>query len=198
MFRGIGSGIGMHWRTKLVLWLLALGVVAMLVVFSEEPSFPKPPDTCKEKGIDPSEMKEGTCEDEGRTLDVVDIGDTLRLRTLKARLEGIHEKGPFVTFDLAIKSRAFKPVRLGENQLVLVLEHDVDQDVEAERRLGPRAFRDRHRPIAPGETAQGSVVYEVTPSEEQQVNEEGNLDIYNFGVRDEGFEIGVMRTYAKQ
>jgi hypothetical protein len=40
----------MRTRTKVILWLLALGVVLMLVIFSEEPSFPKRPDTCSAKG----------------------------------------------------------------------------------------------------------------------------------------------------
>jgi hypothetical protein len=206
VFRGIGSGIGMHWRTKLVLWVLGLAFIAMLVVFSEEPSFPKPPDTCTEKGIDPSEMKEGTCDDGGTRMDVVDIGDTLELRTLKARLDGIHEAGSLATFDLTIKSRAFKPVYLGKYQVVLVLGQDLDQDVEAETLSEPHSFLSRSHPIQPGETVRGTVVFEVTPAEIEEIEEEGNLDIANFRHRGDaynttlafsGSEYGVMRTYTK-
>jgi hypothetical protein len=207
VFRGIGSGIGMRLRTKVILWLLALGVVVTLVIFSEEPGFPKPPDTCSEKGIDPSQMNEGTCVDEGSTLHVVDIGDTLTMRTLKARLEGLHETGSLVTFDLQITNRGSKPAYLGKEQLVLRLDQDLGEDIAVEKRSEPHSFLAHRHPIQPGETVNGTVVFQVTPAEQKQLHETGNLDIANFGRPGDatdaksvlsGSEIGVMRTYQHQ
>jgi hypothetical protein len=60
MFRGIGSGIGMCPRTKVVLCAAALAVVGMLYVFSREPSRPDTFDNCAAKGIDPEQMVEGS------------------------------------------------------------------------------------------------------------------------------------------
>jgi hypothetical protein len=218
MFRGFGSGIGMRLRTKVILWLVALAVVATLVIFSEEPSPPGPVDTCPEKGIDPSRMKEGTCFDGETKLLVVNVGDPVELRTLTARLEGTREtaslsgpagtkraQGKFVTFDLAITNREPHPEVLGKGQMVLVLAESHGPDLEAERRYEPHSFLAHRHPIRPGETVHGTVTFEVPPGELDEVTEHGNLDIANFGLRGDAFnpnavlqgsEVGVMRTYG--
>ena len=219
MFRGFGSGIGMRLRTKVILWVAALAFIAMLVIFSEEPGFPELPDTCPEKGIDPQEMKEGTCYDRGTTDVVVNEGDALRLETLEARLEGIHEaaslsgpagtkraEGRFVIFDVAITNRAAYSTELGKDQLALLVGNFDGPDLEAERRYEPHALLAHRHPIRPGETVHGTVVFQLSTEEAEQVTESGNLDIVDFGVQGEASDpkaafstslIGVMRTYRK-
>ena len=91
MFRGIGSGIGMRLRTKVILWAAALAVVGMLYVFSREPRRPGTFDNCASKGIDPEQMVEGYCLVGDTTMVVVDKGHLLKLETLDARIEGIRE-----------------------------------------------------------------------------------------------------------
>src|ERR1700760_4299093 len=134
MFRGIGSGIGMSPRNKAILWAAAIAVVGMLYVFSREPSANRPYDDCPSKGIDPQEMKEGTCQVGGTKTVVVNRGDLLELETLDARLEGMREgtarsvpagnkpapKGKeFVPFDVEITNRTAEPQSVGESQLAL-------------------------------------------------------------------------------
>jgi hypothetical protein len=211
----------MRTRTKVVLWLLALGVVAMLVVFSEEPSFPKRtyPDTCTPKGIDPAQMKEGACQQDGTTTVVANIGDTLKIETLAARLEGIRDtaslsgpggteaaQGRFLIFDLAITNRNPNSALLGKDQIVLLAGGErLGEDIEAERHYEPHSFLTHRHPIRPGETVHGTVVFQVSAGEAKGIGELGNLDIANFGVRGDAFdvktvldvpEIGVMRTYG--
>jgi Domain of unknown function (DUF4352) len=219
MFRGFGSGIGMRPRTKVILWLVALGVVAMLVIFSHEPSVSGEPDTCRAKGIDPQEMKEGTCQYGKTTEVVVNVGDAVKLQTLEARLEGTRMgttlTGPegtkpasatkeFVTFDLAITNRTAQPQSVGQNQLVLLARRYYGEDVEVERGYEPRSLLGA-RPIAPGETVHGTVTFQVPPGETKQLSEKvGDIDIANFGPGSAEYEpeevfdqpeIGVMRTY---
>jgi hypothetical protein len=220
MFRGIGSGIGMSPRNKAILWAAAVAVVGMLYVFSREPSANRPYDDCHSKGIDPQEMKEGTCQVGATKTVVVNRGDLLELETLDARLEGIREgtttSGPegtklarhgneFVTFDIAITNRTDKPQSVGESQLALA--GGTGEDTGVERGYEAHSFLSRPTPIAPGETADGTVTFEMGPKGVEFLHEEGNLDIDNFGTGpadgdyapEEVFdqpELGVMRTYG--
>lgn len=219
MFRGIGSGIGMRPRTKAILWAGAIAVVAMLYVFSREPSANRPHDDCPSKGIDPQEMKEGTCQVGGTKTVVVNRGDLLELETLDARLEGMREvttmSGPegtrlaphgkkFVTFDVEITNNTGKPQTVGESQLALA--GGWGEDTAVERGYEPRSFPSRADPIAPGETVGGTVTFRMTAAGVENLRKEGNLDIDNFGAGgadgdyapEEVFdqpELGVMRTY---
>lgn len=216
MFRGIGSGIGMRPRTKVILWVGAIAFVGMLYVFSRELSGP-PKDNCPSKGIDPQQMKEGTCQDGGTKTVVVDVGDLLELETLDARLEGRREattmSGPegtkpagkgneFVTFDIAVTNRTDKPQSIGESQLALA--GGWGEDTGVERGYEPRSFLSRATPIAPGETAHGTVTFQMRTAAVEDLAKEGNLDIDNFGAGDSDYdpeevfgqpELGVMRTY---
>jgi hypothetical protein len=221
MFRGIGSGIGMRPRTKAILWAGAIAVVAMLYVFSREPSGNRPYDDCPSKGIDPQEMKEGTCQVGGTKTVVVNRGDLLELETLDARLEGMRAgttmSGPegtkpaghgkeFVTFDIEITNRTDKPQSVGESQLALA--GGVGEDTGVEAGYEPHSFLSRPTPIAPGETADGTVTFKMGVKGVEFLHQEGNLDIDNFGAGpadgdyapEEVFtqpELGVMRTYDK-
>ena len=53
------------------------------------------------------------------------------------------------------------PARVGENQLLLRIQDDYGEDVEAEEEFEPHSFLARRKPIAPGATATGTVVFEV-------------------------------------
>jgi Domain of unknown function (DUF4352) len=218
MFRGIGSGIGMRPRNKALLWAAAIAVVAMLYVFSREPSGHDTTETCRAKGIDPSEMVEGTCVSGKRKLVVVDVGHRLKIDTLEARLEGMREgttmSGPegtkpaaagkeFVTLDLEVVNRTDSPQSVGGSQLALV--GDYGEDTVVERGFEPHSFLSRPNPIAPGESAHGSVTFQMSAKAAEGLAKVGDLEIDNFGTGDgdydpeevfEQAEVGVMRTYG--
>ena len=212
MFRGIGSGIGMRLRTKVILWAAALAVIGMLYVFSEEPSR-TPVDECRAKGIDPEEKKVGTCEDEGTEDVVVNPSELLELETLDARLEstrerpaaapaGSHGKRELVTFDLAVTNRTGGSVAFGPSQFLLLEQHVYGPDVEAERRSG-NSLQARSSPVGPGETVDGTVIFDVPPSAARELHVVGDFEIGNFGSGGAKFEprvlfgaseLGVIRT----
>ncbi len=170
------------------------------------------------EGIDPTQMKEGTCFDGETTAVVVDRGDTLNLQTLAARLEGTRERaslsgpagteaaqGRFFTFDLAITNMADYSVTLVKDQLTLLLGKPYGEDIEVEKRFEPHSLLVQKRLILPGETVHGTVTFEVPTEEVGRVAETGNLEIANFGVRGDAYEpeaifndseMGVMRTYG--
>ncbi len=175
MFRGIGSGIGMRPRTKVILWAAALAVVGMLYVFSREPSRPDTFDNCPAKGIDPEQMVEGYCLVGHTTTVVVNKGHLLKLETLDARLDGMREgttmSGPagtklaadgheFVTFDLEITNHTDTPQSVGESQLAIA--DSWGEDTAIERGYEPHSFLSRPTPIA-RETARGTVTFQMTP-----------------------------------
>jgi hypothetical protein len=161
-------------RNKAILWAAALGVVGMLYVFSREPSRPSVIDNCAAKGIDPEQMVEGYC------------------------LVG-HE---FVTFDLAITNHTDRPQSVGESQLAI--PGTWGEDTTVERGYEPHSFLSRPTPIAPGETAHGTVIFQMSTAAIEDLAKEGNLDIDNFGPDseydpEEVFsqpEVGVIRTYG--
>jgi hypothetical protein len=218
MFRGFGSGIGMRPRNKAILWAGAVAVVGMLYVFSREPSRPATFDNCATKGIDPEQMVEGFCLVGKTTTVVVDKGHLLKLKTLEARLEGIHERttmsGPkgtkaagegkeFVTFDLALTNDTDSAQSVGGSQLAIV--PDWGEDIAIEEGYEPRSLLSRPTPIAPGETAHGTVTFKMGTGGVEDLAKEGNLDIDNFGAGDSDYEpeevfdqpeVGVLRTYG--
>jgi hypothetical protein len=218
MFRGMGSGIGMRLRTKVILWAAALAVIGMLYVFSREPSRPGTFDNCAAKGIDPEQMVEGYCLVGKTTMVVVDKGHLLKLETLDARLEGMREgttmSGPegtklakngheFVTFDLAITNHTDSPQSVGESQLAI--PDTWGEDAGVERGYEPHSFLNRPTPIAPGEKAHGTVTFQMSKAAVEDLAKEGNLDIDNFGPGNSEYdpeevfnqpELGVLRTYG--
>jgi hypothetical protein len=220
MLRGIGSGIGMSPRNKAILWAAAIAVAGMLYVFSREPSSHRPHDDCPSKGIDPQEMKEGTCQVGGTKTVVVNRGDLLELETLDARLEGMREgttmSGPegtklaangkeFATFDVEITNTTDKPQSVGESQLALA--GGWGEDAGVERGYEPHSFLSRPTPIAPGETADGTVTFQMETKAVDFLRKEGNLDVDNFGAGNGDYtpeevfdqpELGVMRTYERR
>lgn len=218
MFRGWGSGIGMRTRTKVVLWAAVIAVVGMLYVFSREPSSPDTFDNCAAKGIDPEQMVEGYCRVGNTTIVVVDKGHLLKIETLDARLEGIREgttmSGPkgtksagegkaFVTFDLALTNDTNSAQSVGGSQLAVV--PDWGEDVAVEEGYEPRSFLSRSTPIAPGETARGTVTFKMGTGGIEDLAKDGDLYIDNFGAGDGDYEpeevfdqpeVGVLRTYG--
>jgi hypothetical protein len=213
----MGSGIGMRPRNKAILWAAALAVVGMLYVFSREPSRPSVFDNCAAKGIDPEQMVEGYCRVGNTTMVVVDKGRLLKLQTLDARLKGMGERtamsGPegtklaadgheFVTFDLAITNHSDRPQSVGESQLAI--PGTWGEDTTVEQGYEPHSFLSRPTPIAPGETAHGTVTFQMSTAAIADLAKEGNLDIDNFGPDSEYApkevfdqpEVGVMRTYG--
>ncbi len=211
--------MGMPLKTKAILAVAALAFIAMLVIFSEEPSLPDARGTCSSMGIDPQAMKEGTCYVGNSKTVVVDRGHRLKLETLDARLLGIRQgttlsgpggtrgaKGVFLTFDLAITNRTDAPVRVGPNQFALLIQGTYGEDVEAEREYEPHSFLAQRKPLPPGGTVRGTVVFQVPQNAPTVMREHGNLDLANFGPGGsdyepeavlDGAEVGVIRTYLK-
>ncbi len=109
------------------------------------------------------------------TTVVVDKGHLLELETLDARLEGMREG-----------------TTMGE-------------DTAVEQGYEPHSFLSRPTPIAPGETAHGTVTFQMSTAAVEDLAKEGNLDIDNFGPGNGAYdpeevftqpELGVMRTYG--
>jgi hypothetical protein len=213
MFRGIGSGIGMRPRTKLILFAAALALVGTLYVFAQGPST-STVDNCREKGIDPEEKKVGTCEDDGTKNVVVNPSEMLELETLDAQLRWMRErlaqipagtgaKGhDEVTFDLAVTNRTDAPETFGQGQILLEGARLYTPDVAAEKASGD-ALEFDPTPISPGKTVGGTVTFETSSKAARQLHVVGDLDIGNFGSdptdsEPEAFfeapEIGVIRT----
>ncbi len=206
-------------RQKVVLGVVALAVLGMLYVFSQEPSDAPPRDTCTAKGIDPEQRKEGTCYLGAQKVVVVDRGHPLHLKTLDARLlsakEGADLSGPkgldqaqgqFVTFELAITNRTEAPVRVGENQVILLLGETHGEDVTAENGYEPSSFLARDVEIPPGGTARGTVTFDVSDAGLERLARDGNLDIGNFSSAGHDYEpeelfeepeLGIIRTYRR-
>jgi hypothetical protein len=211
-------------KTKLILTAIALAVIGMLYVFSREPSLTpnaSTRDTCREHGIDPARMLEGTCYDGGVKDVVVDQRDPVRIYSLEARLERIRvtksltgsegtkrASGHFATFDLAVTNRTPEPHFLEADQIALLLKSLYGQDIEAQAPgYEPHSFQAQKAEIPPGGTVRGSVTFEVPEKKQvEEIAEHGNLDIGNFGSIDGGFEpeklfeaseLGVIRTYRK-
>jgi len=170
-------------KTKLILGTLGLAVLVMLVIFGHEPSSSAPRDSCRARGIDSEQLKEGACYYGDSKNVVVDWDHTVHLETLDAKLLGMRETsalsgprgtkaagGTFVTFDLEIRNRTAESQTVGENQ------------------------------------AEGTVTFEVATGASEVIAREGNLDIGNFGVGGGDYEpeqlfsepeIGVIRAYRK-
>jgi hypothetical protein len=98
------------------------------------------------------------------------------------------------------------PVRVGENQIVLLLGEVHGEDVEAEQGYEPRSFLARQVEIPPGATARGSVTFDISDAGLEALARDGNLDIGNFGATSADYEperlfeepeLGVIRTYRK-
>jgi hypothetical protein len=109
----------------------------------------------------------------------------------------------FVTFDLAITNRTDSPQSVGESQLAI--PGAWGEDTAVERGYEPHSFLSRSTPIAPGETALGTLTFQMSTAAVENLAKEGNLDIDNFGPGDSDYapeevftqpELGVMRTYG--
>jgi hypothetical protein len=210
-------------KNKLILAAIGLAVIGMLYVFSREPSLPgaSTRDTCREHGIDPTEMAEGTCYQGDTKNVVVDQRDPLKIKTLEARLERIRvttmltgpqgtkrADGHFAIFDLAVTNRTEEPHLIEADQIALLLDSLYGQDGEAQvAGYEPHSFEARKVKIPPHGTVHGSVVFDVPETKQlEEIAEHGNLDVGNFGAIDGGFEperlfeqgeLGVIRTYGK-
>jgi hypothetical protein len=200
-------------RTKAILAVAVLAVIAMLYVFSREPSAVRH-DNCPAKGIDPTEMKEGACMDEGTLNVVVNRGDLLEMETLDVRLEGMRETpapargergapaDDLVTFDLAVSNPTDAPMTLDEVKTVLYSGGLHMPDAPAERSL-PTSLRADPKPIRPGQTVHGTLVFRLPTEEAKSLYENGNLDFGNVGSESNDYEpesifgaaeLGVIRT----
>ena len=109
----------------------------------------------------------------------------------------------FVTFDLEITNHTDTPQSVGESQLAIA--DSWGEDTAVERGYEPHSFLSRPTPIAPGETARGTVTFQMSTAAAEDLAKEGNLDIDNFGPGNSDYdpeevfnqpELGVMRTYG--
>jgi hypothetical protein len=203
-------------KTKLILGGIALAVVAVLVVFGHEPSSSDGHDTCPEMGIDPARQVEGTCYVGSTKTVVVDQHDLLQIESLEAQLERIRvtkvPTGPkgsraanrrFVTFDLSVTNRTDEPQSVEPSQVLLLLDSIVQQDAQVEGDE-PDSFLARNAMIPAHGTIKGSVIFDVSDRQLEEIKKQGNLDIGNFRAGGGDYEpealfeqpeMGVIRTY---
>lgn len=194
--------------------VVVVAIVGMNVVTGHYPT-----SDCRAKGIDPSARKEGSCDDYGTKLVVVDKHSVLKLDSLEAKLEGVSERkrtsgplgaktasGTYVVFDLALTNLTKSPQTFTGDQTRLQLRYEVGEDVAIDRDHEPRSFLARRREIPPHGSEVGTVTFEVSRQEVELLKKQGNLDIGNFGASTpegnyepeamfEGSEYGVIRTY---
>jgi hypothetical protein len=128
------------------------------------------------------------------------LDQTLRLKTLDARVEGIttadtigprylQEKasGIFVTIELAITNQTSSPKDLSFADEVAVLEvngNSYTEDFDAENQSDQKSFISQSEPIQPGVTQVGHVIYDVPPEIAENVlsdNTNGAILIPEFG-----------------
>lgn len=202
--------------TRLVVFLVAAAVFAVLAEHFASGTYP-PSFDCGAKGIDPKAHNVGSCTNGSTTLVVVDKHETLKLKSLEARLLKIRERrtiagpggsktarGKFLTFELAITNRTGEPAPITAGQFLLVLGGLYSQDLEIEEGFERRSFLAGQREIPPHGTEDGTVTFAVPVKRAPALAKEGNLDLVNLGssvpaLEPEALyyesEYGVIRTY---
>jgi hypothetical protein len=146
---------------------------------------------CNTLGINPTEMREGTCTHAGITYTIVDENHTLKLHTLWAKLNQIHStgvwqgrsaQGKFVVASLAITNRLELPQTFdarGTQQAGLILEGTVyKEDGTAEQAAGSAGCVSKGMRIPPGKSVICDVIFDVPASSAADIGKHGSGDLY--------------------
>lgn len=169
---------------------------------------------CTDAGITTPPYNEGTCVQRGTRFVVVNGRSVMSLRTLDASLRGFSvadaipgpngeatPQGAFLLVRLSIQNTTGQVVRFAPNQTLLELDGEQFQertDVEENTHRGALAFSSRD-PIAPGETAEGAVVFDIPVDAIERVTARGHLLLANFDGNPPGKqrEFGQFRVYRQ-
>lgn len=171
---------------------------------------------CAEKEISTDAHKEGICTEDGTTWSVVNMGSTLKMETLEARLLDIKEQksitdlgetatanGIYTSFEIEVTNLTHAPVELEESQVVLFLDESTyTQDFNVQNGFEQQSFLWQATPIQPQGSMTGTVTFDLPEKVVKKVTTDGNLDFVNFGTEiyggEEFFEqdeVGTIRTY---
>ncbi len=146
---------------------------------------------CNTLGINPTGMREGTCTHAGVTYVIMDMNHTLKLRTLWAKLNGIHTtttlrgaaaQGKFVVASLDLTNRLELPQTFdpnGTQQAGLILNGAVfKEDVAAEKIGGPSSCLNQGIRILAGKSETCDVIFDVPASAAAAIGKRGGGDLY--------------------
>jgi hypothetical protein len=175
---------------------------------------------CDEQGINGTQLRVGTCTEEGVQYVVGNYGALLRLRTLAVAIQGVSvapgdagngrlvraQRGALLRVTLQIQNRDKVSHRWGFGRTMLgigasnYLERlDVERHIHAEALGVVNGGR-----VAPGETLRGDVLFDITREDYENIQREGRFFIWNFGgraspnfTRREG-QVGQIRLYATE
>lgn len=172
-------------------------------------------DTCDELGINSEVGKEGSCIDDGKNYVVADMGSTLKLRELNAKLLGMETaktitgeygesktaNGVYVIFNLEITNKLSSPARFDsfqEQTALLLGENEYTEDFDVENYALDSSFLNLYDEIQPDTSQSGTVAFDVPKKLVPDLYKTGNLFILNFSDEGEEGEItqyGLFRTY---
>lgn len=146
---------------------------------------------CNALGINPTAMREGTCTHAGLTYVIVDENHTLKLKTLWAKLNGIHTtdalagqtaQGRFVVASLDITNRLELSQRFdahGTQQAGLILEGTVyKEDGSAEQTADPASCAKKATAVPAGKSEACDVVFDVPASSAAEIGKHASGDLY--------------------
>jgi hypothetical protein len=146
---------------------------------------------CNALGINPTGMHEGTCTHAGFTYVIVDENHSLKLRTLSAKLTGVHStavlegqtaQGRFVVASLDITNRLELAQQFdaqGTQQAALILEGTrYTEDASAEKSADRASCLSRSVRIPAGKSETCDVLFAVPTSAAAQIGKHGSGDLY--------------------
>ena len=170
--------------------------------------------SCVEEGISTPARKEGTCVDGGTRYVVVNRDGVLKLPDLEAKLLDIREaktisgesgesataeEGTYAIVELSITNRTDEPAKFeGSQILIWVGGGPYREDLKGKSQIEKKSFLWQDTPIQPQDSQVGTVVFDVPSSVLKSLDEDGNVDIANFGSKGDVLaqdEIGTIRTY---
>jgi len=170
--------------------------------------------TCEAMGINPQELKEGRCEEEGQTVVVVNHDSPLKLKTMKVKLLGISEaktlssdlgsetaSGTYTTFKIELTNLSHSPVSWESEQSSLYLgEDEYSEDFEVQNGYEQESFVWKGEKIQPQTSLVGTVTFDVPEKVlKKNLYSNGNLGFRNFGEEiyseEAPSELGIIRPY---
>jgi len=152
------------------------------------------PKDCNTLGINPTQMREGTCTHGGITYVIVDENHPLKLRTLTATLSGLQTatsltgaqaasaQGRFVLVSVTITNRLELTQtfdKSGTQQAGLILDGTVyKEDTAVESRADSKSCLSGKASLAPGESRTCQVVFDVPAASAGDLGKHGRADLY--------------------
>lgn len=177
-----------------------------------------PHKSCDAQGVNSTQLREGTCTEDGVQYVVGNHASVVRLRTLSVAIIGLSVSGAtaghgrtaqptreaFLRITLQVQNRDKVPHRFGFGQTMLGIgPNDYLESVEVERKVHPESIAAVNGgEVGPGETLRGDVIFDITEADYQVLMRQGRFFIWNFGdkasltlSRSIG-QLGQIRLYA--